>query len=137
MRRYLLDTGTLTALLYARPSVVSLITPWLKDHQVATSVVVYGEVFEYIKDRAHFTTHYIALRTLLTEVYPYILTYPILERYADIRRSMRKPHGAGLIGDMDTLIAATALERNLTVVTYDTDFQRVPDLAVKLLSRSN
>ena len=27
-------------------------------------------------------------------------------------------------GDIDTLIAATALERNLTVVTIDTDFQR-------------
>jgi predicted nucleic acid-binding protein len=50
---------------------------------------------------------------------------------------MRKPHGTGLIGDMDTLIAATALERNLTVVTYDSDFQRVPDLEVKFLSRSN
>jgi predicted nucleic acid-binding protein len=39
-----------------------------------------------------------------------------------------------LIGDIDTLIAATALERNLTVVTIDTDFQRVPDLSVILLS---
>ena len=37
---------------------------------------------------------------------------------------------------MDTLIAATALERNLTVVTIDTDFQRVPDLRVILLSRA-
>jgi len=137
MRRYLLDTGILAALLYARPSVVSLITPWLKAHQVATRIVVYAEVIEYLKARAHFTTHHIALRTLLTEVYPYSFTYPILERYADIRRSMRKPHGGGLIGDIDTLIAATALERNLTVVTYDADFARVPDLSVKLLSRSN
>jgi predicted nucleic acid-binding protein len=44
------------------------------------------------------------------EVYPYFLTYPILERYTDLRRSLRKPHGKGLIGDIDTLIAATALE---------------------------
>jgi predicted nucleic acid-binding protein len=77
------------------------------------------------------------LRTLLGEVYPYFLTYPILERYADIRRSLRKPHGKGLIGDIDTLIAATAIERNLTVVTIDTDFQRVPDLKVILLSPSS
>jgi predicted nucleic acid-binding protein len=46
------------------------------------------------------------------------------------------PHGPGLIGDIDTLIAATALERNLTVVTIDTDFQRVPNLRVILLSRT-
>jgi predicted nucleic acid-binding protein len=37
---------------------------------------------------------------------------------------------------MDTLIAATALERKLTVITYDKDFQRVPGLKVTLLSRS-
>jgi predicted nucleic acid-binding protein len=39
-----------------------------------------------------------------------------------------------LIADINTLIAATALERNLTVVTIGTDFQRVPDLKVILLS---
>lgn len=44
------------------------------------------------------------------------------------------PYGAGLIGDIDTLIAATALERNLTVVTTDRDFERVPGLQVKLIS---
>ena len=46
------------------------------------------------------------------------------------------PYGPGLIGDIDTLIAATALERHLTVVTIDTDFQRVPSLRVILLSRA-
>ncbi len=44
------------------------------------------------------------------------------------------PHGTGLIGDIDTLIAATALERELTIVTADTDFERVPGLQVKLIS---
>jgi predicted nucleic acid-binding protein len=34
-----------------------------------------------------------------------------LEQYADIRRKLRPPQGPGLIGDTDTLIAATALER--------------------------
>lgn len=48
---------------------------------------------------------------------------------------MRAPHGPGLIGDVDTLIAATALERNLTVVTLDQDFTRVPGLRVQLLER--
>jgi predicted nucleic acid-binding protein len=62
------------------------------------------------------------LRGLLGAIYPYFLTYSILERYAEIRRTLRPPHGPGLIGDIDTLIAATALERNLTVVTMDSDF---------------
>jgi predicted nucleic acid-binding protein len=52
---------------------------------------------------------------------------------AEIRRKLRPPHGKGLIGDIDTLIAATALERNLTVVTTDTDFQRVSGLKILLM----
>ncbi len=54
--------------------------------------------------------------------------------YADLRRLLRSPYGAGLIGDIDTLIAATALERNLTVVTADRDSERIPGLQVKLIS---
>jgi predicted nucleic acid-binding protein len=89
-----------------------------------------------MKGRSDFSNRHAHLRTLLGEVSPYFLTYRILERYADLRRSLRRPHGPGLIGDIDTLIAATALERHLTVVTIDTDFQRVPDLRVILLSRA-
>jgi predicted nucleic acid-binding protein len=136
MRRYLLDTAPLAALLLARPAVVDLIRPWLNRHEVATSILAYAEVTEYSKDFADAPRRQLQLRTLLGEVYPYFLTYPILERYTDIRRSLRKPHGKGLIGDIDTLIAATALERNLTVITYDMDFQRVPGLKVTLLSPS-
>ena len=36
--------------------------------------------------------------------------------------------------DIDTLIAATALERDLTVVTTDQDFERVPGLKVMLIA---
>ena len=136
MRHYLLDTSPLAALLLARPAAVDLITPWMQRHEAATSILAYAEVVEYMKGRADFPTRHAHLRTLLGEVYPYFLTYRILERYADLRRSLRPPHGPGLIGDMDTLIAATALERHLTVVTIDTDFQRVPNLRVILLSRS-
>jgi hypothetical protein len=46
-----------------------------------------------------------------------------------------KPYGKGLSGDIDTLIAPTAIERNLTVVTIDMDFQRVRHLKV-ILSRT-
>jgi predicted nucleic acid-binding protein len=109
MRRYLLDTSPLAALLLARPAAVALITPWMERHEAATSILVYAEVVEYIKGRSDFSNRHAHLRTLLGEVYPYFLTYRILERYADLRRSLRPPHSPGLIGDIDTLIAATAL----------------------------
>jgi predicted nucleic acid-binding protein len=135
MRRYLLDTAPLAALLHARPPAISLITPWMHRHEVATSILAYAEVTEYIQGSPQFSRHHQALRTLLREVYPYFLTYRILERYAQIRRQLRPPHGPGLIGDIDTLIAATALGRNLTLVTTDADFERVPGLRILRLQR--
>ena len=43
------------------------------------------------------------------------------------------PHGTGLIGEIDTLIAATALERELTIVTADTDFEKVMNYRLWML----
>jgi predicted nucleic acid-binding protein len=43
---------------------------------------------------------------------------------------LRPPYGPGLIGNIDTLIAATAIEHELTVVTCDGDFARLLDLDV-------
>jgi len=134
MRRYLLDSGPLAAFLHNRKKVVDIVTPWIINHEVATSILVYAEVTEYIKGFADFPRRHSDLRLLLSEIYPYFLTYSIVDRYADLRRVLRPPYGSGLIGDIDILIAATALERNLTLVTADTDYERVPGLRVKRIS---
>jgi predicted nucleic acid-binding protein len=133
MRQYLLDSAPLAGYLHGRQSFVDLIIPFIREHQAATSILVYAEVIEYLKGLPDFPRRRQQLQRLLREIYPYFLTYAIVERYADIRRSLRPPHGPGLIGDVDTLIAATALERNLTVITLDQDFTRVPGLRVQLL----
>src|SRR5438132_1481759 len=135
MRRYLIDTSVLAAYLFNRPTVTDLLSPWINARQAASSILVYGEVIEYLRDRPDFEVHREQLRELLREISPYFLTYAILERYADIRRILR-PQGR-LIGDIDTLIAATALERDLTLVTTDSDFQRVPGLQVQLIDRAS
>ena len=61
----------------------------------------------------------------------FVLLYAILELYIDTRRTLQPLHKA--IGDIDTSIAATALEHDLTLVTIDTDFQHVPHLKWKLV----
>ena len=134
MRQYLLDSAPLAAYLNGRQVAVDLISPWMTRREAATSILVYGEITEYLKGLSHFSRRHAQLRGLLREVYPYFLTYAILDRYADIRRQLRPPHGPGLIGDIDTLIAATALECDLTVVTTDSDFERVPQLKVMLIT---
>jgi predicted nucleic acid-binding protein len=116
MRQYLLDSAPLAGYLHGRQSFVELIIPFIREHQAATSILVYAEVIEYLKGLPDFPRRRHQLQTLLREIYPYFLTYAIVERYADIRRAMRAPHGPGLIGDVDTLIAATALEGVLKIM---------------------
>jgi predicted nucleic acid-binding protein len=134
MRHYLIDTGPLAAYLNGRRGAVDLLEPWIARREVATSIVVYGEIVEYFKGYPNFSERRDQLLALLRLVSPYLLSFSILERYADIRRRLRPPHGPGLIGDIDTLIAATALERGLTLVTMDSDFMRVPDLKLEVVN---
>ena len=135
MRRYLLDTGPLVGYLNNRAHVVSAVQPWIASREATTSALVYAEVVEYLLGSPTYDQRRAQLRRLLRSVYPYGPTYAALERYAQVRRQLRPPRGPGLIGDVDTLIATTALERDLTVVTMDADFRRVPHLKVMLLPR--
>ena len=134
MKRYLLDTAPLGALLLRRPAAIVLITPWLLNDEVATSIIAYREVVEYIRGWANYQQRQHELRLLLRKITPFRPTYATMEQYAELRRQLRPPHGPGLIGDIDTLIAARALERNLTLVTVDSDFQRVLGLKCTLIS---
>jgi tRNA(fMet)-specific endonuclease VapC len=129
MKRYLLDTSLLAGFFHHRQKAVELIALWLQHHTVATSMLVYGEVIEYLKGLPNFPAHYATFHKILAEI---PLTYPILDRYAEIRRTLRPLHQD--IGDIDTLIAATAIEQNLTLVTIDRDFDRVPHLKWKLVN---
>ena len=134
MREYLLDSPVLTGYLKGR-KVASLVEPWIEQNLAATSILVYGEISEYNYSFPDFIRRQTELRALLQQIYPYSLSYAVLERYAELRRMLRPPHGPGLIGDIDTLIAATALMYNLTLVTTDSDFTRVPELHVMFLPR--
>lgn len=129
---FLLDTGVLNAYLRGRPGAVALVDPLVQSGHAFTSIIVYGEIVEYLLGLLNYTQREAALRAILGDVKPWYLTYPIMRRYAQLRRLMRPPHGQGLVGDADTLIAATALEHNLTVMTIDKDFTRVPGLEVQV-----
>ena len=134
MKRQLIDTPLVSALLLNRPVAVRTVRPWIERREAATSILVYAEVNEYLQGRPDYVRLHTQLLDLLQEVTPYFLTYPILRRYGALRRTLRSSNS--LIGDVDTLIAATALERGLAVVTADADFQRVPGLSVTVIPRN-
>src|SRR5947209_18822867 len=121
MRRYLLDSPILTGYLKGR-NVVTLVEPWVDHSQAATSLLVYGEISEYNHSFPNFARRQTELRALLQQVYPYGLSYLILKRYAELRRIQRPPHGNSLIGDIDTLIAVTAIVNDLTHLPTDSNF---------------
>jgi hypothetical protein len=81
VRRFLLDTTPIAAYLNDRPAAVQLIRPWVEQREVATSILAYAEVVEYIKSFSDFELRHMQLRRLLRDIYPYFLTYSILERY--------------------------------------------------------
>src|SRR3989344_7836002 len=132
MKKYLLDTSVLAAFLNKRPGTLKLVNPWISKSEATTSLLVYGEVIEYIKNKPKYKYKHISAKNLLKAISPYSLSISIVELYADIRLALRR---GKLIGDIDNLIAATALERNLTLVTIDPDFKRVPKLKLILLTR--
>jgi predicted nucleic acid-binding protein len=135
MRAYLLDTGVMAAYLLGRPRFVRLLSSFMGDDQSAMSIICYGEIYEYLQSRGDFAVAHNQLMELfnLGAIYLYNLDLAIMVRYAQIRRTLRR--GSGLIGDADTLIAATAMEHDLTLVTLDGDFQRVPGLKLQVVPR--
>jgi predicted nucleic acid-binding protein len=78
MRQYLLDTNVLGAYLQGRQGALSLAKMRIHNDEAATSIVVYGEITEYLKGFAEFRKYQAALRTLLRKVYPYPLTLQCL-----------------------------------------------------------
>jgi predicted nucleic acid-binding protein len=97
---------------------------------------VYGEVIEYLQQQpTEYARRRRDLLDLLAWILPYVPDFAVMERYAELRRRRKRPHGHGLIGNVDTMLAATALEQDLIVVTADGDFARVPDLKYVLLDR--
>lgn len=120
MRRYLLDTPILTAYVQGRTGAIQLVDPWLIGREAATSSLASAEVIEYLQGDPAFDRRR-QLHQALRDIFPFFPTFPILDRYGTIRRHLRPPHGPGLIGDIDTLIAATAIEKRLTLVTTDGD----------------
>jgi predicted nucleic acid-binding protein len=134
VKRYLLDTSPLTAYLLGRHTAVNLMRPWFARREVTTTVLVQAEILEYFFGLAHFQRQRPALLRLLRAIHTTPLRFPTLEAYATIRRQMRPPHGPGLIDEIDTFTAATAIERDLSLVTTDSDFTRVPGLNVILIA---
>jgi tRNA(fMet)-specific endonuclease VapC len=125
---YLVDTDWLVEYLKGRQPSTNTLTSLRKDG-LAISLITYGEIYEGIyRGHAPEQNEDIFLRVLRrVRVLP--LDRQIMRRFALIRGDLRSQ--GQLIGDLDTLIAATALHHGLTLITHNTrHFGRIADLKI-------
>lgn len=126
---YLIDTDWVADHLAGRPAATNLLGSLLPAG-IAISLVTDGEAYEGIlwSLRAPERLEIAFLEFLRwCKVVP--LDEAVMRRYAGFRVDLRRR--GQLIGDADTIIAATALHHGLILVTRNLDhFRRVPELRI-------
>lgn len=101
-----------------------------RNERVAVSIISLGEIFDGAIGARDPERHLAEAQGFL-EPYPVVqLSRTILVRLAQLRVELRR--SGRLIPDFDPLIAATALEHGLTLVTNNpADYQDVPGLQLQ------
>lgn len=126
--RYLLDTDWLIDALADRSAERDALDQ-LSDTGIGISVVCLGELYEGAFGGADPLARLALYREFVSAFTILPLTDPIMERFAITRAALRRQ--GNLIPDIDLLVAATALEHGLTLLTHNKrHFRRVPDLKV-------
>lgn len=126
--RYLIDTDWLIDVFSGVDDAASTLTR-LSSDGVAISIVTLGELYEGAvldPDPAVAKERY---KTFIAPFPVFSLSPSTMERFAELRGQLRQ--AGRLIPDFDLLIAATALEHDLMLVTRNRrHFSRVPDLQI-------
>lgn len=129
MSQYLIDTDWLIQVLHGNADAAQTIED-LAPEGLATSLINYGELYHgayYARDPQPALE---ALNDVLTGIEMLPLTPAIMERFAIVRGQLTR-NQRQQVGDMDLLIAATALEHGMTLVTFNRrDYDLVPGLTL-------
>jgi tRNA(fMet)-specific endonuclease VapC len=125
---YLVDSDVLIDGLTGRPAALDVVA-CLRHLGLAVSIVSYGEVFEGAFKAPDPQARLAQFRTYLADFALVPISDPVMERFAGIRAELR---GSGRLNfDLDTLIAATALHHDLTLITRNLrHFERIAGLRI-------
>jgi len=125
--RYLVDSDWAIDYLDGLPSAIQLLQPLFADG-IAISIITYIEVYQGVYRRPGPTATE-ALDTLLSTTPVLPISLAVAERCARLRESLRRQGRRVNNRAMDLVIAATALEHDLTLVTRNVaDYQDIPEL---------
>ena len=123
---YLVDTDWVADHLKGREPVVSTLLG-LADEGLAISTITYGEIYDGIYAGRDPTGHERGFRSFLRAVRVLPLSRATMRWFASVRGDLRRRGQP--FGDMDLLIAATALGRDLTLLTRNRrEFGRISGL---------
>lgn len=125
---YLADTDWVIDYLRGNESAIDRLHA-LAASGLAISLITYGELYDGIYSSSDATNEELGLRRFLEWANILSLNEDIMRRFAHIRGDLRRL--GQRIGDMDVLIAATAIEHELTLVTRNlAHFTRIPHLRI-------
>ena len=128
---YLLDADWAISFLNGRPNAVTRIEN-LADEGIALSVITWGEIYEGLLTRPDLDRHLAQLDQFTAAIDLILPDLDVARHYARLRSYLRSQ--GQLIPDNDFWLAATALAYNLTVVSRDQHFSRIPDLKIHQVS---
>ena len=111
---YLLDTNHCSRIIFGQSEVMQQLQAH-SEAGVATSVIVRGELFYMAAKSDQTAANLRQIKAFLNTINLYPINQPISDLYGEMKG----------FGDNDLWIAATAIHYNLTVVSTDSDFQRI------------
>src|SRR6266849_7517672 len=124
--KYLVDTDWIAAYLKGRQPFLQVLTE-LATEGLAVSLMTYGEIYEGIYFGTDPKAQETGFQRLLRVVAVLPFNRTIMRRFARLRGQLRQT--GQLIGDPDVLIAATALQYDLTLITNNRrHFERIAEL---------
>jgi tRNA(fMet)-specific endonuclease VapC len=125
---YLVDSDIVADWLQGRSQAVQLLSS-LEPQGLAISLITYGEIYEGVLYSRDPKASERIFRRFMRDVTILPVNKVVMKRFAYLRGQLR---GAGsLIADFDLLIAATAIEYQLTLITRNIrHFDRVPGLSL-------
>ena len=121
----LVDTDWAADYLKGREDAVQLLSPLIRERRLGMSIISYAELWEGVVGSPRQEVYRSALADLVAGVPVLGLDRGTAELFG-VRAELRRR--GKLIPDLDLLIAATALRHDLTVISRDEHFRRVPGL---------
>jgi tRNA(fMet)-specific endonuclease VapC len=125
---YLIDSHVVIDHLADVPEVSRLLERLAKD-KIAISIITYMEAFQGVARSPRLEEAQAKFRTLAKSIPILPLSLAVAERCAQLRETLRTQQKRVNSRALDLIIAATALEYDLTLVTENIkDFEDIPDL---------